>query len=188
MGKVGYLISTVVRLMSHLLWLVNYEWWRLFIIWDNIIVLAFLIGGKKLGSTITFINLHNDIHLLLFLNNCGYQISCGYDPNNAFVLPGGKPVGTTIVNTLTVPSLQRHHLHQSFVCHASNSDLEKAVPITAAVIVDMTCKSKHAALILWVCTRVTWHVSLYKWVPRNKFSHVWHILFTNRSICTLGRI
>jgi len=42
------------------------------------------------------------------------------------------------VNTLTVPSLQRHHLHQSFACNAANSEL--AVPITAAVTVDMTCK------------------------------------------------
>ncbi|XP_047738167.1 nephrin-like [Hyalella azteca] len=51
---------------------------------------------------------------------------------------GVVPGTTKIVNTLTIPSLQRQHLHQSFVCNAANSDLEKAVPITAAVIVDMT--------------------------------------------------
>ena len=64
------------------------------------------------------------------------------DGGAMFTRGGGRRRGgstsSSIVNTLTVPSLQRHHLHQSFVCHASNSDLEKAVPITAAVIVDMT--------------------------------------------------
>ncbi|XP_069984723.1 nephrin-like [Penaeus vannamei] len=41
-----------------------------------------------------------------------------------------------VSNTLTVPSLLRHHLDQSFICQATNS--EKAVPVTAAVTIDMT--------------------------------------------------
>ncbi|XP_066943703.1 nephrin-like isoform X2 [Macrobrachium rosenbergii] len=41
-----------------------------------------------------------------------------------------------VINTLTVPSLQRHHLDQSFICQASNAEL--AVPVTAAVTIDMT--------------------------------------------------
>ncbi|XP_071540010.1 protein turtle-like isoform X2 [Panulirus ornatus] len=41
-----------------------------------------------------------------------------------------------VISTLTVPSLQRHHLHQSFICQASNAEL--AVPVTAAVTIDMT--------------------------------------------------
>ncbi|XP_063857827.1 synaptogenesis protein syg-2-like [Scylla paramamosain] len=47
-----------------------------------------------------------------------------------------KVTSSEVINTLTIPSLQRHHLHQSFICHANNSDL--AVPVTAAVTVDMT--------------------------------------------------
>ncbi|XP_047469572.1 nephrin-like [Penaeus chinensis] len=41
-----------------------------------------------------------------------------------------------VSNTLTVPSLLRHHLDQSFICQATNS--EKAVPVTAAVTIDLT--------------------------------------------------
>ncbi|XP_042222543.1 nephrin-like isoform X2 [Homarus americanus] len=40
-----------------------------------------------------------------------------------------------VINTLSVPSLQRHHLHQSFICQASNAEL--AIPVTAAVTIDM---------------------------------------------------
>nr|XP_053634411.1 nephrin-like [Cherax quadricarinatus] len=41
-----------------------------------------------------------------------------------------------VVNTLTVASLQRHHLDQSFICQANNAEF--AVPVTAAVTIDMT--------------------------------------------------
>ena len=59
--------------------------------------------------------------------------------HQSFVFTG--LVGSSVMNTLTVPSLQRHHLHQSFVCHASNSDADTAVPVTAAVVVDMIRES-----------------------------------------------
>ncbi|KAK7058708.1 hypothetical protein SK128_009687 [Halocaridina rubra] len=40
-----------------------------------------------------------------------------------------------VINTLTVSSLQRHYLDQSFICHANSAEL--AVPVTAAVTVDL---------------------------------------------------
>nr|XP_053634346.1 nectin-2-like [Cherax quadricarinatus] len=43
-----------------------------------------------------------------------------------------------VVSTLTVASLQRHHLDQSFICQANNAEF--AVPVTAAVTIDMTCE------------------------------------------------
>ena len=41
-------------------------------------------------------------------------------------------------SVLTIPSLQRHHLHQSFICHAGND--ESPVPMTVAVTVEMLCE------------------------------------------------
>ncbi|KAK4306455.1 hypothetical protein Pmani_021722 [Petrolisthes manimaculis] len=50
-----------------------------------------------------------------------------------------------VTNTLTVASLQRHHLDQSFICQASNDEL--AVPVTAAVTVDMTLPPMSVTLM-----------------------------------------
>ncbi|XP_069192808.1 uncharacterized protein [Procambarus clarkii] len=50
-----------------------------------------------------------------------------------------------VLNTLTVPSLQRHHLDQSFICQATNAEL--AVPVTAAVTIDMTLPPMSIDLI-----------------------------------------
>nr|XP_053638917.1 uncharacterized protein LOC128693318 [Cherax quadricarinatus] len=50
-----------------------------------------------------------------------------------------------VVNTLRVPSLQRHHLHHSLICQANNA--ESAVPVTAAVTIDMTLPPMSIDLI-----------------------------------------
>ncbi|CAL4064614.1 unnamed protein product, partial [Meganyctiphanes norvegica] len=45
-------------------------------------------------------------------------------------------VGDTIINSLTLPQLSRHHLYQQFTCQAANTNL--SVPIVSSVTLDLS--------------------------------------------------
>ena len=52
-----------------------------------------------------------------------------------------------VSSILSIPSLQRHHLHQSFICQAGDDQL--AVPMTVAVTVDMLCKYENLKVYMY---------------------------------------